>query len=544
MQSIEEAESFASSISLSQEKSACAQATRNTSVVRTALRYRSQFDRRSKTPGARFFWPIRLIVAPGLVLVSYSTAEAHAFGTPYSLPVPFWLYGYGACAALILSFLIVVYFVDVSAAPARAAAAPPRNCIVLGTKTLWTLRAGSLAALLLSIIAGLIGTRDASVNINMTLFWIVFTLAFYYVTPFIGGLYSIINPWRAICTCIESLAPRAFVGRIHYPELLSYWPALILYVAFIWIELFGETQPRSLAFILIAYTAINVAAAALVGKEAWFTFGEFFSILFRLAGMLAPIQYVQMKGEHVVHVRLRKPLAACWDQSADRFALLLFILFALSSTAFDGFHETQPWIAIFWLDVYPVLRSLLDRPYQELVVFYHYWQWAALMLSPIFYLVVYLAFVYLAKVLAGSKISLASLALAFAYSLVPVAVAYHAAHYFSLVASQGTQIVRMISDSFGFGWNLFGTARWLDTPVVLAAGTVWHAQVGLIVIGHALGVYVAHVKALRIFATTRRALVSQLPMLFLMMVFTTVGLWILSLPIAGGNVLVPSGDAG
>jgi hypothetical protein len=60
-------------------------------------------------------------------------------------------------------------------------------------------------------------------------------------------------------------------------------------------------------------------------------------------------------------------------------------------------------------------------------------------------------------------------------------------------------------------------------------------------IGHILGVYLSHLEALRVFRGTRRAVVSQLPMLFLMIVFTTVGLWILSRPIAGGQVIVPSG---
>jgi hypothetical protein len=101
------------------------------------------------------------------------------------------------------------------------------------------------------------------------------------------------------------------------------------------------------------------------------------------------------------------------------------------------------------------------------------------------------------------------------------------------------QIVRIASDPFGFQWNLFGTATLPSDPIILAAGTVWHTQVALILIGHILGVYVSHVEALRVFRGTRRAIVSQLPMLMLMILFTTAGLWILSLPIAGGQVLQP-----
>jgi hypothetical protein len=65
---------------------------------------------------------------------------------------------------------------------------------------------------------------------------------------------------------------------------------------------------------------------------------------------------------------------------------------------------------------------------------------------------------------------------------------------------------------------------------------VWHVQVGLILVGHIVSVYLAHVEALRIFPSSRKAAVSQLPMLVLMMVFTTLGLWILSLPISAGQI--------
>jgi hypothetical protein len=41
---------------------------------------------------------------------------------------------------------------------------------------------------------------------------------------------------------------------------------------------------------------------------------------------------------------------------------------------------------------------------------------------------------------------------------------------------------------------------------------------------HIVSVYLAHVEALRVFPDTRRAVLSQLPMLLLMVIFTTLGL--------------------
>ena len=73
---------------------------------------------------------------------------------------------------------------------------------------------------------------------------------------------------------------------------------------------------------------------------------------------------------------------------------------------------------------------------------------------------------------------------------------------------------------------------------------MWHTQVGLILLGHIVGVYLAHVVALRNFSNTQRAVLSQLPMLLLMVIFTTMGLWILSLPIASGQVLQPATGGG
>ena len=78
------------------------------------------------------------------------------------------------------------------------------------------------------------------------------------------------------------------------------------------------------------------------------------------------------------------------------------------------------------------------------------------------------------------------------------------------------------------------TAHTTIQPLMLDVGGIWLTQVALILFGHIVSVYLAHVEALRIFASPRRAVVSQLPMLALMTMFTNLGLWILSLPIAGG----------
>ena len=58
-------------------------------------------------------------------------------------------------------------------------------------------------------------------------------------------------------------------------------------------------------------------------------------------------------------------------------------------------------------------------------------------------------------------------------------------------------------------------------------------------LGHLVSVYLAHAQALRIFPEGHKAVWSQVPMLMLMIAFTTAGLWILSLPIGAGLVIDP-----
>lgn len=61
----------------------------------------------------------------------------------------------------------------------------------------------------------------------------------------------------------------------------------------------------------------------------------------------------------------------------------------------------------------------------------------------------------------------------------------------------------------------------------------WYGAVAIIVLGHVIAVYLAHGAALRLFGSHRAALVSQLPMLLLMVGYTTLSLWILAQPIVG-----------
>jgi len=480
-------------------------------------------------------------VAALILLLCSGSALAHMMGVVYNLPIPFWMYAFAASAALVLSFLVVGYFVTAQGAArnfrtidvdVRAARAPGA--------TLRTMRALSVFALLLTILTGLLGPANPFGNFSVTFFWIIFALGFTYLTALIGDLYALINPWRVICDGIERLSPGAFRPRLRYPPWLGYYPALAFYMAFIWLELFGQAPPRTLGLILLVYSIVNIAGAALFGRDAWFRQAELFSVFLRLIAKISPFEYRrgQALGERG-RLRLRQPFIGLLQEPADHFSLLLFVLFMLSSTAFDGVHETRPWVLLFWKGIYPQLTRFIAQPYLFFVDIYYDWQWAMLFLSPFLYLAIYLLFVWIMKIVTGSQRSLRDLALQFAFSLIPIAFVYNVTHYYTLLVGQAPAILTMVSDPFGIGWDLFGTAHTVRAPIILLADGVWHTQVGLILFGHIVSVYLAHVQALEVFPKGKQGVWSQLPMLVLMVLLTTIGLRILSLPIAAGQVQDP-----
>lgn len=510
-----------------------------------------------------------------LGLLYVQPASAHSFGKLYTLPIPLWLYLYGAAAALFLSFLVIGFLADRPIAEQRGYILRWRGYPltlrwrghvirwrVLGTGSLRRLeillKGLALAVLILTIVSGLIGTQDAYYNINMTLFWIVFVLGFTYLTALVGNLYAVVNPWATLAHMLARMqalvlkhvltrssqplslplsqkrdSKRPLTGVITYPAGLGYVPALILYLAFIWLELFSQAQPAGLSLVLLGYTLVNLIGVWLVGEASWFRYCELFSVFLGLIARLSPLT-LHKRGV-VIELELHSPCRGLSGEPADHVSLLLFILFMISSTAFDGFHDTAPWISGFWVSIYhqltPFLGSNIVHTYPTFKWLYSLYQSLGLLLSPFFYLLVYMGFLALMKAVTGTRVALRELALQFGFSLIPIALAYHITHYYTLIATQGMRVLNLASDPFGYSWNIFGTAREQSTPSSLDMGTVWHTQVALIVLGHIVSVYLAHSEALKLFPNRRQALLSQIPMLFLMMAYTTLGLWILSLPI-------------
>lgn len=477
-----------------------------------------------------------MVVAVLLAQSWTAPAAAHGIGALYNLPVPLWLYAWGSAAVLLLSFVVAALLWRSPGGDLPAEREIDGTAFAQLLRRLRTpLRLLSVALLLLMIATGALGARDPLRNFSTVFFWIGCVLVVPYLTALLGDFYAAINPWRAICDAIGRLWPGLFRGRWAWPAWLSSWPAVMLFIGFIGFELFGTGRPLPLALFLGLYTALNLAAAWAFGARAWFARGEFFGVMLHLIGHMGVLRWQPGEQGQRGRLLLRAPLAGILIARPRELATVAFLLAMLATTAYDGLRATQWWVLLFWNDPTGLLREHFGaHPFQliaELKPYFRAWEWFWLVAMPLLYVGAYLSALWLARVLTGSRRSLRELALDFALPLLPIALVYHFTHYFTLVLSHGLKILSVVSDPFGWRWDLLGTADRFRAPILPDMGLVWHSQVGLIVAGHVAGVWLSHRIALRLFASPGRALASQLPMLALMVAFTVFGLWILAQPL-------------
>ena len=498
-----------------------------------------------------------------LVLAAPDLAFAHGFGVRYEIPVPFWLYAYGAAAAVILTFVLLV---DTKPAPHRY----PRfdllrvgwfRAVFAGRPLLLGLRLLSVAIFSLVILSGLLGNQAPTDNFAPTFVWIIWWVGLAFLTALVGNLWELVNPWKILFGWAEGLVRRLGSGKslgpyLSYPAGWGVWPAFALYFGFAWVELvfLGSAIPSNIAVLALLYSVITWTGMILFGKDAWLRGGEAFSVFFGILARFAPTEVrvtdpAACKGcgascftddgecvncyecfaraaPEVRQLNLRPPavgLGRPEPVTADRLA---FVVFVLAIVTYDGLMATPLWLQARTLAA-PIVGMLGISGLGSLYLI----QTLGLISIPLLFLAAYLGFVKLAQIFSGDAASTWRFAAAYAYTLVPIALAYETAHYYTLFVIQGQALAALASDPFGWGWNLFGTAGDEINVGVVSADFVWYSQVALIVVGHVIAVYLAHGIALRLLQDQKPAVRSQYPMLALMVLYTVLSLWILNQPI-------------
>ena len=492
-------------------------------------------------------------------LMTAGPTRAHALGGRYDLPLPLDLYLAGAGGAVALSFVIMALVFRAPPSRGRERGIDLLRfrpmAVLLHPAMVTLLQIFSVSLFLLILVAGFFGNQDALKNVAPTFVWVIWWVGLAYVASLCGNFWPAINPWAIAFAWLERVVRR--IGArdrldlgLSYPSWLGVWPAVALFGAFAWFELIVESSkvPETLATAVLIYSAITWLGMIAFGREAWLAHGEAFSLAFAVLGRFAPIDRPERNSPDGPphHWYLRPYAGGLISEQPCRLSMIVFVLLMLSTVGFDGFKETPfhasflEWIASQSL-FHPILLLLHDFGLDFIAAL----DTVMLVVSPLLFLLVYLGFSWLGKEVPESERPVMEIAGYFVFSLVPIAIAYHLAHYFSYLLIAGQLIIPLASDPFGIGWNIFGTADHAIDIGVVGAKFVWYTAVIAIVVGHVFAVGVAHFVALRTFETPGAALKSQYPFLVLMVAYTMLSLWILSQPIVGGPDLnsqqAPSG---
>ena len=466
----------------------------------------------------------------------------HGFGARYDLQGPLFLYLFAAAGVVVVSFVMVVLFAGEKLGQ-EAVEYPRRRATWLEgpANARWPRLVGGafgVLGLLAVIVSGLFGSQNPFHNPAEYLVWVYFWAATVILAGLVGNLWTLLNPFAVLHSLLAGLRPppRRF-GTHSKPESnprFGIWPAVLTYFAFACLELTSgvANRPALLAWLAFAYTIFTVAGMFLLGAEEWLNRVECFTVLFGIIGRFGPVETeFGPDGRVRVYVRpwgtgLLKGERAGWDR-------VVFIILTLSTLAFDGILATPVyrWYLYNFGDLFTSLGPLSVPALRTI---------GLLLLTAVFlaaFVVVMRFVMWFGWPQVGSPFSRwqgvdESTALsAFALTLVPIALVYNAAHNYTYVVVQSQGLIPLLADPLQRGWHLLPTAGYKISFALAGAAVVWYVQIVLIVLGHVIAVYLSHLRAGERFKNAAHVLLSQYPMLLLMVLYTMTSLWILAQPI-------------
>jgi hypothetical protein len=428
---------------------------------------------------------------------------AHGIGSRSDLPVPLWMAMYGGGTAVVISFLVLIAFWR----KARYEGTKQDRPLPGPLTTIFTSRAAGtvgrtigVAMFALAVIVLQAGSNNAASNPGPWWFYVWFWVGLVPLSILFGPVWRAVNPLRTIAAGLrgspDTISP--------YPERLGYWPAAISLFVFVWLELVytRPSEPAVVLIFVVLYSIFNVVGGMRF-DDRWFDRADGFEVY---STMLASISPFGRSGDGMPV--FRNPLQAL-ARVEPRPGFVAVVTVMLGSTAFDGITRTNWWQG--------VIEGASNAWY---------------LTSGTLGLLGAIGFVALTFTLATRLAPAAptedstQLPGRFVHSLIPIAIGYTVAHYFSLLIFDGQFGYILASDPLDRGWDLFGMGDWLVNYLLVSTAAIAWVQVLAIVTGHVLGVISAHDRAMAVFPA-RNKLTGQLPLLLVMVCYTLGGVGLL-----------------
>ena len=470
--------------------------------------------------------------------------------------IPTWMYQLGVAIIILLSFFV---FERIKVKPADAVRynltrLPGVRAALKSPALILILRGITAAAFLLVIAAGLFGDQNPALNITPMLTWTVWWAGLVVVILFLGKAWCTVCPWDAIASWVEKLSGGG-LGLRWPASMRNIWFAVAFFIGLTWIELgMGITLiPRATAWIALGMLGLAIGSVLIFEKKAFCQYG---CLVGRVSGLYA------MFGALEVRAADRGVCADCktmdcyrGNEMGDPCPTNQFLKVMDQSTyctmcteCFKSCPEdnvalqVRPWAADMEVEGKPrtdeaflalVLLSMtsfhgltMTPRWGELSAQFPF---TALMIVMLALPIVIYAVLVRASAAIAPEIGFKKLFIAYAYAMLPIALFYHLAHNAEHLLMEGPKLISLVSDPFGWGWNLFGTAGDLQAPWVTLEG-LWGLQVIFVLVGHVYSLWISAKTTRRLIPDVALGFKAQLPMLGAMIAFSVFSLWLLKQP--------------
>ena len=280
------------------------------------------------------------LVAVTTAILAAAPVSAHGLSGVYDAPLPLAVYLAGAAVAVGLSFVFAVLSSGTwKPRPLERTRTVPRF-LVVALKAI-----GSVAWAW--VIAQLIVGGSSSAEVGSLFTWVYGWVGLAILCAIVGPIWSWLDPFTTIHEIGSWVASRlGLPARRHatYPAAAATWPAIGLFVFFVWLEL--AYVRANMGLVVLGYTIVVLGGMTVYGRDVWRRHGEVFSVWFGLLGRLALYVPVGPTGSRVVR-RQHFPdglLGHDWDR-----ALVTLVAVSVAAILYDGLSQTEPFYELFGL---------------------------------------------------------------------------------------------------------------------------------------------------------------------------------------------------